>query len=88
MSSEPKNDAADRSTSPPPLPGDQKSSRSLRAAPPPISPFRPPQAPAELERGLARARYLADPGVVLSTWLAIRLERPLLIEGPAGVGKT
>jgi MoxR-like ATPase len=25
---------------------------------------------------------------VLSTWLAIRLERPLLIEGPAGVGKT
>jgi MoxR-like ATPase len=54
----------------------------------PASPFRPPANPPELERGLSRAGYMADPATVLSMWLAIRLERPLLIEGPAGVGKT
>jgi MoxR-like ATPase len=57
-------------------------------APIPASPFRPPANPPELERALSRADYMADPSTVLSMWLAIRLERPLLIEGPAGVGKT
>jgi MoxR-like ATPase len=57
-------------------------------APIPASPFRPPANPPELELGLSRAGYMADPSTVLSMWLAIRLERPLLIEGPAGVGKT
>jgi MoxR-like ATPase len=57
-------------------------------APLPASPFRPPANPPEFERGLSRAGYMADPATVLSLWLAVRLERPLLIEGPAGVGKT
>jgi MoxR-like ATPase len=48
----------------------------------------PPASPADLGALLARARYLADPQAALSLWLALRMERPLLIEGPAGVGKT
>ncbi len=43
---------------------------------------------ADLEARLARAGYLADSRTALVAWLGIRLERPLLLEGPAGVGKT
>jgi MoxR-like ATPase len=43
---------------------------------------------AELARSLARASYLADDRLALACWLALTLERPLLVEGPAGVGKT
>jgi len=42
----------------------------------------------ELEAALARSSYLADAKTTLVLWLALRLERPLLVEGPAGVGKT
>jgi MoxR-like ATPase len=42
----------------------------------------------DLERALAGAAYLADAKTTLILWLALRLERPLLVEGPAGVGKT
>ncbi|WP_420829744.1 AAA family ATPase [Polyangium aurulentum] len=48
----------------------------------------PLASPRDLEAALARARYLADPATALSLWLALRMERPLLLEGPAGVGKT
>src|SRR5215471_10881969 len=41
-----------------------------------------------LAEALARARYLADPATALSAWLALAMRRPLLVEGPAGVGKT
>jgi MoxR-like ATPase len=43
---------------------------------------------ADLERALAGAGYLAGERLSLVAWLAIELERPLLVEGPAGVGKT
>jgi MoxR-like ATPase len=42
----------------------------------------------ELARKLARAGYLASEELALAAWLALALERPLLVEGPAGVGKT
>jgi MoxR-like ATPase len=42
----------------------------------------------ELTRALGGAGYLADDRLSLVVWLALRLERPLLVEGPAGVGKT
>lgn len=32
--------------------------------------------------------YIGDPSIAMSLHLALRLEKPLLIEGPAGVGKT
>jgi MoxR-like ATPase len=41
-----------------------------------------------LARRLAKAGYLADPRTALAAWLAVKLHRPLLLEGPAGVGKT
>jgi MoxR-like ATPase len=40
-----------------------------------------------LETALART-YIADPRTALTAWLALELGRPLLLEGPAGVGKT
>jgi MoxR-like ATPase len=44
-------------------------------------------SPAALEKALSRT-YVADARTALSAWLAIELGRPLLLEGPAGVGKT
>lgn len=39
-------------------------------------------------RRLAEAGYLATPSIATSVFLASRLEKPVLVEGPAGVGKT
>jgi len=47
-----------------------------------------PEAAGELARKLARASYLASDELCIAAWLALALERPLLVEGPAGVGKT
>jgi MoxR-like ATPase len=45
-------------------------------------------SPAELSRALAATGYLADEGLATAGFLALRLGRPLLLEGDAGVGKT
>jgi MoxR-like ATPase len=45
-------------------------------------------APEHLSKQLARAGYLADDRLALVVYLALALEKPLLVEGPAGVGKT
>ena len=42
----------------------------------------------ELQSLLARELYVADRGLATSIYLALRLRRPLLLEGEAGVGKT
>ncbi len=42
----------------------------------------------ELRNGLARERYLADDGLATVLFLALRLRKPLLVEGEPGVGKT
>jgi MoxR-like ATPase len=44
--------------------------------------------PEELQKRLARAGYLTDDRLPLVAWLGLELERPILVEGPAGVGKT
>src|SRR5881394_2506871 len=38
--------------------------------------------------GLRANDYLADEGLATAIFLALRLDRPLLLEGEAGVGKT
>jgi MoxR-like ATPase len=42
----------------------------------------------ELEGALARSSYLTDRGLATALYLALALEKPLLLEGEAGVGKT
>ncbi|AJW38467.1 MoxR family ATPase [Rhodococcus sp. 15-725-2-2b] len=42
----------------------------------------------DVQRRLAETGYLADKATATSVFLADRLGKPLLIEGPAGVGKT
>jgi MoxR-like ATPase len=42
----------------------------------------------DIERLLAAAGYVADREIATAVFLAIRLRRPLLVEGHAGVGKT
>jgi MoxR-like ATPase len=43
---------------------------------------------AALRQQLHEAGYIADEGLATALWLAGELQRPLLIEGDAGVGKT
>jgi MoxR-like ATPase len=45
-------------------------------------------SPAEVRDALAGAGYLADDGLAVAGYLALRLRRPLFLEGDAGVGKT
>src|SRR5579883_787943 len=47
-----------------------------------------PETVEELADILLDQRYLADRGLATSTFLALCLGRPLLLEGEAGVGKT
>src|SRR2546422_7002511 len=42
----------------------------------------------ELQATLAARGYIADRGLAVSVYLALRLKRPLFLEGEAGVGKT
>jgi len=42
----------------------------------------------DVQAALAAHEYLADEGLATAIFLAIRLQRPLLLEGEAGVGKT
>jgi MoxR-like ATPase len=46
------------------------------------------ESPQQLVQELAKANYLADPGLATALFCALRLPQPLLLEGEAGVGKT
>ena len=48
----------------------------------------PPHSIHDLQQRLAAGHYVADTGLVVSLFLALRLRRPLFVEGEAGVGKT
>ena len=47
-----------------------------------------PASIADLQQRLADHAYVADRGLAVSLFLALRLGRPLFLEGEAGVGKT
>ena len=47
-----------------------------------------PQSVPEVKEALAKVDYLADEPAALVCFLAQRLGKPVLVEGPAGVGKT
>src|SRR5579863_511414 len=47
-----------------------------------------PESVEEIAGGLLAAGYLAGESTALVTYLATRLDKPVLVEGPAGVGKT
>ncbi len=47
-----------------------------------------PSTIGELEKLLAEQLYMTDRGLAISIFLALRLRRPLFLEGEAGVGKT
>jgi len=45
-------------------------------------------SPTELATKLRAARYIIDPVTLSVVYLATRMQKPLLIEGPPGCGKT
>ncbi len=51
-------------------------------------PSAPLDSPDALAAALRAAAYVADEGLATATFLALRLGKPLLLEGPPGVGKT
>ena len=46
------------------------------------------ESPEAVTAALSGVGYLADPATATTVFLATTLERPVLVEGPAGVGKT
>lgn len=42
----------------------------------------------EIKEGMKEAEYLCDDGIATALFLADRMNKPILAEGPAGVGKT
>ncbi len=46
------------------------------------------QSIQELQRALEENQYIADRGLATAIFIALRLEKPLFLEGEAGVGKT
>ncbi|MFZ0092028.1 MAG: MoxR family ATPase [Solirubrobacteraceae bacterium] len=48
----------------------------------------PPESPEQVAAGLRQAGYLPGESTALVSFLATKLGKPVLVEGPAGVGKT
>ncbi|HEX5534209.1 MAG TPA: MoxR family ATPase [Actinomycetales bacterium] len=67
---------------------DVDSADAVAQAPAARSAAHVPGSPQELERALLGTGYLADEGLATVAWLALRMRRPLLLEGEPGTGKT
>ena len=59
----------------------------MNDAPPPGSPLPLPSIEA-VEQGLRSAGYIPSRQIATAVYLAHHLQKPILVEGPAGVGKT
>ncbi|MGR3811211.1 AAA family ATPase [Jiulongibacter sp. NS-SX5] len=46
------------------------------------------QSKDEIQQQLSKGGYISDDATAMSIFLALKLQKPILIEGPAGVGKT
>jgi MoxR-like ATPase len=66
------------------MPGSDTSGR-IPGTVPQACPF---ESIEDLREALARERYLVDEGLATIVFLALRLPKPLLVEGEPGVGKT
>src|SRR3984893_2332572 len=44
--------------------------------------------PQNVAAGLREAGYATDPVLVQIIWLATKMQKPILVEGPPGTGKT
>lgn len=67
----------------PPIAPAARRSRSMRKSPSDVA-----DTPEALAAALARQAYVADEGLSTAAFLALKLGKPLLIEGVPGVGKT
>jgi MoxR-like ATPase len=47
-----------------------------------------PETVEALQQALGEQQYIAERALVIPVYLALRLKRPLFLEGEAGVGKT
>ena len=45
-------------------------------------------SPEAITQGLASVGYISTDEISMAIYLAVNLRKPVLIEGPAGVGKT
>jgi MoxR-like ATPase len=55
---------------------------------PDLPPLNIPASVDDLQAALGREQYVAERALAVSIYLALRLQRPLFLEGEAGVGKT
>ena len=55
---------------------------------PPAGRLEIPASVDDLQEAMADRQYIAGRGLAVSTYLALRLQRPLFLEGEPGVGKT
>jgi sigma54-dependent transcription regulator len=54
----------------------------------PVAEHRPAASIEAVESGLAAQGYIASRQIATAVYLAQQIEKPILVEGPAGVGKT
>lgn len=48
----------------------------------------PIESPEQISNGLAAQQYICDATTAVTLYLALKLNKPVLVEGPPGVGKT
>ena len=64
------------------------SGRPARRSFPMPTPVSSPESVEQVTAGLRAAGYLPGANTALVSFLATKLDKPILVEGPAGVGKT